>query len=188
MINPYDQRSDSEADGDRAAEFMDLLSARQGRIYGYIYAIVSNATDAQDVYQQTVMSLWRKFSEFEQGTNFTAWALKVAYYEVQMYRRSNSRSKLLFSDELVAVLAETQSESISGQDTLRDRLSDLKQCLAKLRDGDRELIRLSYEDRTPILEIAKHFKRTSQSVCNSLRRIRTSLLKCVDSQQVQDGA
>ncbi|QDU55079.1 sigma-70 family RNA polymerase sigma factor [Aeoliella mucimassa] len=188
MINPYDPSSAPDSDGDRAAEFMELLAARQGQIFGYIFAIISNATDAQDVYQQTVMALWRKFDEFEKDSNFTAWALKVAYYEVQMYRRANSRSKLLFSDDLVAMLSDSQLEATAGLEESGDRLANLQHCLSKLKGADRELVRMSYEERTPVLEMAKLLKRSSQSICNSLRRIRMALLKCVDSQQARNGA
>ena len=183
MINPYEASTDQ--DTDRAAEFMELLTPRQGQIWGYIYATISNAADAQDVYQQTVMALWRKFDTFQPGTNFAAWALTTAYYEVQMYRRASSRSKLLFSDDLVALLTESQRERLALAHDPSDRMAELRGCLGKLKQGDRELIRMCYEDRTPIIDMARQLGRTSQSICNSLRRIRISLLRCIDATNAQ---
>lgn len=177
MLNPYDTRNE---DGDRAARFMEHLEPAQGRIYGFIFALVPSANDAHDLYQQVVMVAWQKFDQFEPGTSFIAWAMKMAHFEVLAYRRSSMRSKLRFDDSLVLKLAETSAQAMEDDGDGGNRFAQLNVCLSRLNTRDRELVEMCYRKNQPIHRIAASLGRSSQSVCNSLRRIRTALTKCVD--------
>jgi RNA polymerase sigma-70 factor (ECF subfamily) len=172
--------------GDRDSDFMDLLAPWQARLLGYIFALVSNIDDAHDIYQQTVMALWRKFDEFQTGSNFMAWALKVAQFEILHYRRTRGRSRVLFSDEVVERLLETQlvSSDKPGPDM---KLEFLQGCLEKLSSVDRALIEKCYLGNMRVQQVALALGRSSQSICNSLRRIRMSLLECIDFKRAESG-
>ena len=58
--------------GDRSDDFAQLLAEHQTRLFGYIYAIIPNMTDAEDVYQDTVLTLWQRFNDYQVGTNLRA--------------------------------------------------------------------------------------------------------------------
>ena len=62
---------------EKSALFTDLLHESRSRLYGYIYALVQNQADAEDLFQETTLCLWQKFEEFEQGTDFGRWATRV---------------------------------------------------------------------------------------------------------------
>ena len=85
----------------RADEFAQLLSAHEARLFGYIYALTLNTADAEDIYQDTAMALWRKFDEYRPGTNFAAWARAAAGFEVQHFFRSMSRHRVHFDQRLL---------------------------------------------------------------------------------------
>lgn len=53
--------------------FLRLLLKSQSSIYAFILVLVHDQNDADDIMQETVTLMWRKFSTFEPGTNFTAW-------------------------------------------------------------------------------------------------------------------
>ena len=71
-------------------QFMDLLMAHQGQVFGYIYAAVRNLDDAEELYQQTSLVLWRKFSGYQPGSDFARWACKAAKYEILHFQRDNA--------------------------------------------------------------------------------------------------
>jgi RNA polymerase sigma-70 factor (ECF subfamily) len=158
---------------------MDLLAPLQAKLFGYIFALVPHTEDAHDLYQQTVMVLWQKFDLFELGTNFKAWALKTAQLEVLNYQRTKGRRRLLFNDELVRQLMDMQIEA-SQSNRSETRAAFLKECMKSLSAVDRTLIEKCYLGSMRILQVAAALGRSSQSICNSLRRIRTALLSCVD--------
>ena len=60
-----------------------------------------------------------------------------------------------------------------------ERREALAQCVEKLRERDRELLQECYADASDVNSAADRRKRSSQSVYNSLRRIRRSLYECI---------
>lgn len=171
---------------DPKERFMDLVTRHQRRLFGYIYALVQNVNDTQDLHQQTLMVLWRKFSQYEEGTSFLAWATRIAQIEVLRYRKSQPASRVFLSDEVLSEVVESQlRQTVDPATELRQAL--LEGCVEKLNDVDRDLLDASYHRDCRIKDIAAQVGRSPQSICNSLRRIRRELLKCVDRAISQEG-
>ena len=78
----------SKSDGGHDQFVLEIIAA-QSRLYAYILSLVLNREKARDILQQTNLVLLEKEREFEWGTNFGAWASRVAYYEVLTDRRTN---------------------------------------------------------------------------------------------------
>ena len=161
----------------RKALFADMLRRDHGRLYGYIHSLVRDLNDADDLFQQTTLVLWNKFDSFDPARSFFNWACGVARGEVANFLRSRGRSKLYFSDELNLLLAEAHEEF--DTDEREERKEALGGCLEKLRDRDRELLQQCYGTDEAIQAIASKHGRSSQSVHNSLRRIRQALFECI---------
>ena len=51
------------------------------------------------------MILWKKFAEFMPGTNFTAWAIRVAQFEIKDFVKARRRRKVLFNDVILDAIA-----------------------------------------------------------------------------------
>ena len=74
--------ADSAPHKESSDEFIVRLVGCQNRLYAYVYSLMPNAEQARDVVQEANLIIWRKAAEFEAGTNFEAWACKIAYFEV----------------------------------------------------------------------------------------------------------
>ena len=167
-------------------EFMELVTLHQTRLYGYIFALVGSAEDADDLFQQTILVLWRKFDQFERGSDFARWAWTTAKFEVRNFQRTSRRGRVVFSDSLVnQIVSEAELEDETADGMARERA--LKECVTKLPADDRELLNLCYQDRTKVKDIAARLGRSSQSVCNSLGRIRTALFNCIQRVLTREG-
>jgi RNA polymerase sigma-70 factor (ECF subfamily) len=161
----------------RRAEFAELIRQHQGRLFGYIHSLVRDLDDADDLFQQTTLTLWKKFDEFRRDGSFFAWACGVARFEAANFLRARGRDRLYFSDELNLLLVEAQAEL--GEDELEDRREALSRCVEKLRQRDRQLLEECYADPAGVTGVAQRLGRVPQSVHNSLRRIRRALFECV---------
>ena len=118
-------------------EFVRLLLLHQKRIYGFILAMVPNYADAEDLFQQVVMIMCRRFGDFEPGTSFLAWALQIARYELNNIRKTQRRSRVQFSSQTMDMLFEQACRQVSGID---QRVGVLEECLKKLEPADRALV------------------------------------------------
>jgi RNA polymerase sigma-70 factor, ECF subfamily len=167
--------------GGRADEFAQLLAMHETQLFGYIYALILNMADAEDIYQDTALALWRKFEDYQPGTNFAAWARATARFEVQHFLRSKSRRRVHFDERLLAELAETQTDLDSGgsDSSLEAYSQALLRCRDKLPENDQQLVSLCYGGSRSITDAAKQLGRSPQSVCNSLSRIRRVLFDCI---------
>src|SRR5256885_11420768 len=108
------ERSEARDDERDPVLFATLLRENRSRVFGYLLALVQNLSDAEDLYQQTALVLWEKFSQYEPGTDFGTWAVSVAHYCAVNFLRRQSRRRTLFSDAVLTRLVETQA-------TIRDR-------------------------------------------------------------------
>src|SRR5690242_7471379 len=95
----------AKRDRDGVAEFARLIRESHRELFGFIFAMLQNRADAEDVYQQTALVLWKKFAEFTPGTNFTGWAIRVAQFEIKDYVKAQRRRKVFFNDAILDAIA-----------------------------------------------------------------------------------
>ena len=160
-------------------KFVELLTGHQRQLYLYIVTLLSGTVDADDVLQSVNMVLWSKIDEFDPGSNFGAWAYRIAYFEVLAFRkRLAKRGRLLFSSELMQTIADEQND---GKETARleERRRALDECLEKLRDRDRNLLAQRYYADRNVKDLAAEISRPLNSVYRSLERVRMTLLECI---------
>jgi RNA polymerase sigma-70 factor (ECF subfamily) len=156
--------------------FVTLWSLHSREIYGYIYSLVFNASDADDIYQETSLVLLQKIDEFQPGTNFAVWACRVAYHKVLQSRDRRGVPKFI-DDSLLEIL---DREALSrSTDELDTRMAALTECLAKLSMKDRKLIRQRYQRGCTVESLAKQMGRSGSLVYKSITRIQRALLECI---------
>jgi RNA polymerase sigma-70 factor, ECF subfamily len=165
----------SGVDLQREERFLQLFLTHERRIHGFILALVPNWSDADDLLQETSAVLWRRLDEFEPGTDFAAWALSVARYQVLNYRRRERARAARFSDRTFEALADLAAEAATS-DARRDALEG---CLTKLGERERELIRLRYQSGATTQAVADQLGRPLKAVYKALNRIHDALLRCV---------
>jgi RNA polymerase sigma-70 factor, ECF subfamily len=159
-------------------QFVQLFARARESLFAYIFTLLPHWSDAEDVFQQTSLVLWRKFGEFQPESDFLAWACRVAFFEVRNFQRVASRDRLRFSDAVLAQLAEQRVISPEIANRKREFLQD---CIAKLSDDQRALLLRTYEDERSIRQLADEFDRAPQTLYNRLSHIRRTLFECVEA-------
>ncbi len=167
---------DRDSAGGLNKELMRLMVEHQRRIFAYIYALVPDRSDANDLLQETSLVICEKFHEFRLGTDFVAWACQIAYWQIRRARQKYARSKVVFDQEVVDAIAETAVEMVPELDS---RHAALAHCLQKLPPRDREMILLRYEPGAGVEEAAARAGRSMEAAYKSLARIRRLLMDCV---------
>ena len=172
-------------DTDRQKELMLLMTQHQRRIFGYIYTLVPDRHDAQDLLQETSLVIVEKFHEFKTGTDFAAWACQIAYWRIRASRQKFARSKVVFDQNVVDAVAETAAAMADELDARHEALAN---CLQKLHARDRELVLTRYESAQGVGEAARRTGRSMDAAYKALGRIRKLLFDCVTNQVATGGA
>jgi RNA polymerase sigma-70 factor (ECF subfamily) len=96
---------------DRALPLMNLL-------YGTARRALGNATEAEDVVQETYLQAWKSFHRFQPGTDLRAWMFKILFHVIQHHRRKSWR--LVTAGENETGLFETIAYEPPAAQELRD--------------------------------------------------------------------
>ncbi len=141
-FNDRVQNSHGLAAETRVEEFVRLLTGNERYLKSYILSLVPNLADAEQIAQETSLKLWEQFGRYDpcEG-DFSAWARSIAHYQVLTFRKKLCRERIVFSSEVVEMLADRAAVRASE---LAGRQEALIDCLQKLPDHARELIRLYY--------------------------------------------
>jgi RNA polymerase sigma-70 factor (ECF subfamily) len=166
-------------------EFARLFVLNQRRIYGYIMTLLPNQADAEDVFQQTSLLLWKKWDQFDQSGDFVRWACGLARNEVRNFVRLRRHRDVFFTQEMLEELSQLQLSIDYAQEEQRDALT---KCLEQLPVRQRELVESCYRGSQSLKAFAGDSRITPSALYMKLHRIRQLLLKCIQMAVGQEGA
>lgn len=169
------------SDEEATALFVERLTACQGRLFAFVYALTADPEIAKDTLQQTNRMLWKHADEYDAGREFFPWAKAFAFNQVRAARSRHRRERLVFREEatLRAIadrFAAEEEQAVRG-DT--DRLAALEACLEKLAPGAREAVDRYYQRGEEVREIARSLGRRANTVAVMLHRTRLALADCI---------
>ncbi|MFC1766200.1 sigma-70 family RNA polymerase sigma factor, partial [Planctomycetota bacterium] len=109
--------------------FFRLYNSIQVRLYSYLLTVVHNRTDAEDLLQETAIFLWERFDQFEEGTSFGAWAIRISQYKALEFMRRNKKTRIVFDDDFYNKVSLCSLQSSSD---VSEREEALRSCIKKL--------------------------------------------------------
>ena len=169
---------------DSDPEFERLIGEHRAQLHGFVLSLVSNNSDAEDLLQQVCVTLWEKRSQFQLGTNFLAWARKIARYQaLNLWRKQKRRPQEseLLDEHLSQIVVERSQER--ELEFVRHRRA-LQSCMERLPDRQREVVSAHYFDGKAIPEIADEFGLKANAVSQLLFRARAGLISCVQTRSL----
>jgi len=172
---------ETENDAPDATEQVQLLFVRhENSIRAFVRALQPSLSDADDVMQETFLTISRKAASFELGTNFVAWACGIARLKVLENFRQRKRANVLSEAAIVAL-----TEDAPSPESLQEREDALAGCLDTLTPKMRDLLWRRYSRRQSSTEMAEAAGMTSTAVRVALSKARVALRDCINSQLQQ---
>ena len=159
-------------------DFIRALGRHERSIRAYVRGTLPRSQDVDEVMQETLVVAWKKFDQLDDLENFPKWVCVIARYEILGYRRKMARDRLVFSDELMALLA---SEGLGETDSRERRLELLEICLKKLPEPKRKIVLQAYSPDVAIGKLARQIGKTENAMYQLLVRIRQTLSRCVEA-------
>lgn len=170
---------DAEA---QRVEIQALFLAHMDVVRSSILALCPGFDMAEDILQETFLTVTRKAAEFRPGTNFTAWACTIARLKVLETRYQKRRNGPVFSPELIAALCATHTDEL--EDAGEHKFNALSECLNKLTPKARHIVNLRYQKSHTLPGISETIGWTTEAVQVALSRARTALRKCIEQRLV----
>ena len=151
-------------------DFLEMIGAQKRTIYKVCYNYANDQDDLNDLFQETVLNLWKSFPRYRGDSTLNTWVYRIAMNTcITFLRRSSSRPQTVPITAQVASSLETDEETAS-------RLRDLYRLINQLGKLERALILLWLEERS-YQEMADILGLSKANVAVKLTRIREKLKK-----------
>jgi RNA polymerase sigma-70 factor, ECF subfamily len=165
---------------DLQTEFLELHLAHQRALFGYLLTAVRDFERAEDLLQQVTLILWKKFGDYRRAAPYLPWALGVARNELLHHFRARKESTVP-----IDVLDEVTGTLVEDEARLSDEARALTECVKKLPESDRVLVRSRYEEGATLSALAGRLRQSLAAVNMRLVRIRKALLDCAERSLVE---
>ena len=151
-------------------EFLTMIEAQKRTVYKVCYIYANDQDDLNDLYQETVLNLWKSFPRYRGDSTLNTWVYRIAMNTcITFLRRSNARPQIVPMTANVASMAAEDNE-MAGQ------LRELYRLISQLGKLERALILLWLEERS-YEEIANILGITKTNVAVKLNRTKEKLKK-----------
>ena len=163
---------------ERRAEFEQNLESVRARLLRFVISLVASSQDAEDIVQRASVAMWRRFSTFETGTDFLAWAYAFAAFETKNFARSSGRSVVLFDETLFDKISADRQADLQNHNA---RLEALEECVKGLDPESQTLLEAVYARGEHIKDLAHREGRAPQTFYNRLNFLRRALTECMQN-------
>ncbi|WP_072530423.1 RNA polymerase sigma factor [Bacteroides ilei] len=149
-------------------DFLALLETHKRIIYKVCYMYTTDTVQLDDLYQETVLNLWKAFPSFRRDSSSATWIYRISLNTCISFRRKSRR-------EVQAITLPVNMEISDENDGNRKaQLTELYRLIHTLGPLERALILLWLEERS-YEEIAQIIGLTKTNVGVRLNRIKEKL-------------
>jgi RNA polymerase sigma-70 factor (ECF subfamily) len=179
-------------DGD-AGSFSVLVGRYSRDVYGFAFFMAKNASDAEDVAQETFVKVWKNLKKFKPDQRFKSWLLAITRNTTIDYIRK--RRHAVFSDFDDEEGSNAIIETLADEERLADEVAELAEsaedtadAVKKLPDIYRSVLALRYEGGLSFEEISKILKKPVNTVKSQHRRALIALRKIITDDSAPKSA
>lgn len=168
-------------DRERRERFEAEVLPHLDRLYSAALRYTRDATDAEDLVQETIAKAFRSFHQYREGTNLKAWLYRVLHTTyISLYRKAQRRPQESLQDEIDDFSFYDELSRTTGSSPERQVLDsftadEVKDALAQLPDTFREAVYLADVEGFSYKEIASIMGTPVGTVMSRLHRGRKAL-------------
>lgn len=161
--------------------FTRLFLHHEPEILQAVLMFVPRRADARDIVQETAVTLWQQFANYDAARPFANWAIGYARIQVRRFLRSGAREASL-SEQAVTLIEIAQDERAGSREK---RSTALQDCLEQLPQTSRDIIEGYYFHELSVESLSGNHGRSTEAIYKTLQRLRAALLDCINAKLAQ---
>lgn len=165
--------------------FLALFSRDSERLRTWIFFLLRDRHLAEDAFQETSLTLWERFDDYDPARPFLAWARGVARFKCMRLLEQRRSALPLLSAEALAAVADALDRAEAGEGDARAEALD--RCLERVPAPGRRLLRLRYGEDLDLATVATRAASSLTAVTKALSRLRAQLEDCLRRVLADDG-
>lgn len=159
------ERLIERAQGGEPDAFGDLADLYAPRLFGYLYRLLGQKEEAEDLVQEVFVRVVRTLDRYEHDGRFEAWLFRIATNLARDLIRRRSRGLKGTSFDQLGAGAETSTsswerlrdstvENSGAASELSDEVDRLQEAMGRLPDAEREVILMRHYGNMSFQDIA----------------------------------
>jgi RNA polymerase sigma-70 factor (ECF subfamily) len=161
--------------------FEILVRENADMLIAYIRSTARDDVLADDIFQETMLTAWRKLDDYDKNRPFGPWLRGIAGRIMLAHYRKASRGFALCDEETLDYLSQ-RFEMLHRQpgDEFDEKLDALRDCVQQLPEPYREPIKLRYGQDVGIEGLVERLGLATETVKKRLQRAKARLLDCIN--------
>ena len=154
--------------GDEDA-YRGLLDIYKGRIFSFVYRIVRNYDDTEDITFDTFIRCYKSLSSFDRSRSFSTWLFSIAHNLTVDFLRKHKQEYELLDERLPS------RDDLVQEYERSEQLGRIEEALVKLPLIDREIVIFFYKEEKSYKEIGEILNIPVTTIKTRLHRARKKL-------------
>ncbi len=145
--------------------FADLIHAVRSPLFSFILRLTGHRQTAEDVFQDTVVRVWKKMHTYNPSRPFMTWILTIAHHVAMDERRRRRPGQLVYTSRLPEPAAREDSERALER---REQEQTLLQAVEGLPEHQRTVFLLRMHTDMTFKEIAVEMEQPLNTVLSHM--------------------
>jgi RNA polymerase sigma-70 factor (ECF subfamily) len=166
------------------AHFNELYNRYFRRVYGFVHGRLRNHADAEEVTQETFVTIFKSVENFRGQSSLLSWIFGIAknLSNNTIRRSQNQRERFESVDKEHFIPKASIGQSAPDEDLCLQRYAAAIRCrMEKLPGWQLRIFEMRHMENMSIPEIAECTERSNDAVRSSLYRIKKLIFEAVES-------
>ena len=160
-------------------DLLELLATHEEALRAYARSLLPTWDAVDETMQDAYLVMVQKMDQLETPDAFLPWGKVIVRFQSLKTRRKFARDRLVFSEDLIEMLAHEGLNAIDTND-MEIWQQALDECLKLLSAPNRDLVLAPYRSNEAVVHMAEKSGRTVNSLYKLLGRLRLKLRECVE--------
>ncbi|MEM8671254.1 MAG: sigma-70 family RNA polymerase sigma factor [Planctomycetota bacterium] len=174
---------------DARALFEILIREHTEMLVAYLRAGVRDRHAVDDLYQETVLTAWKRLEDYDREKPFGPWLRGISGKLMLAYYRKSSRGTTPLDEQALEWLNDRFAaiHSMPG-DAFHEKLVALRECIDTLPESYQRPIVMRFKEERGLSEIESLLEITKETLKKRLARGKLRLAECLDRKLGASGA
>lgn len=166
---------------DAKSLFEILILENSDMLVAYLRAGVRDLHAIDDLYQETVLTAWKRLDDYDRDKPIGPWLRGIAGKLMLAYYRNAAKGAMPLDDQALEWLNDRFAavHSMPG-DTFHEKLAALRECIAALPDTYQRPIKMRYAEQRSLSEIVSMLNLAKEALKKRLSRGKARLADCLE--------
>ncbi|MEM7228469.1 MAG: sigma-70 family RNA polymerase sigma factor [Planctomycetota bacterium] len=160
--------------------FEILVREHADMLVAYLRSLVSDTASVDDLFQETMLTAWRRLDDYDRSRPFGPWLRGIARnLSLAHFRQRSTLPAWCTISVLESIEASFDALQRSPGDSFRDRVDSLLTCIQRLSERLRVVIEMIYGRQLALAHIAEALGENEEAIKKRAQRARHLLHDCM---------